>query len=75
MAPAWVGMIRWAIGNPDIRKQFEADSGIPCPATSGIARMIDEATGLPEKYVTEFAAWAHKNLWGRDDDAGSGVVV
>lgn len=62
-------MLRWAISNADIRKQFETDSGMPPLATSGINQFIDEATGLPEKYMTEFAAWAHKNLWG--DSCGS----
>lgn len=71
MAPAWLGMIRWALGEPDIRKRFEQESGVPCPSTSGLNRCIDEACGLPEKYVTEFAAWAHRNLWGPMDGDSS----
>lgn len=65
MAPAWFGMLIWAIDEPEIVERFEQESGIPRPSTSGINQMIDESCGLPEKYVTEFAAWAHKNLWGQ----------
>lgn len=67
MAPAWFGMVHWAIGEPDIRQRFESESGIPRPSMTGINRLIDEACGLPERYVTAFAAWAHKELWGPMD--------
>ncbi len=50
MAPAWLGCMPWAIGNPEIRATFEAASGLEI--------------GDGESYVRAFIAWANEHIWG-----------
>ena len=66
MAPAFAGMVHWAIGEPEIRGAHEAETGavLPPPARSGLDLMIDEATGVTEAYIMGFAQWAYVALWG-----------
>ncbi len=65
MAPAWLGLIRFAATRPDIVADFEKDSGMVFrfPA-SGIEKMIDQTTGYQEDLIFKFAHWITKNLWG-----------
>jgi hypothetical protein len=63
---AWEACLRWAITNPDIRSQFEAETGHspwPNPATP-IETMIDKACGRDFEYLKSFADWHNKNIWG-----------
>ena len=60
MAPAWVSCMSWAIRHDEIRRAFEAETG------------IDAATGRGNAYVAAFIEWANANIWGPmdgDDDA------
>ncbi len=69
---AWAGCLRWALTNPEIRAQFEKDTGhLPFPmATTPIDRMIDEACGRDYEYLKSFAEWHDKNIWGPMDGSG-----
>lgn len=65
MAPAWVGCMQWAIGKPEIRAAFEAETGHHySPPQSPIDRMIDQATSHGSAYVKAFVLWANENVWG-----------
>lgn len=70
MAPAWVSFITWALGNADVRAQFEAETGNRYSAPKdALAAMMDEATGYGRSYVEAFIPWANERLWGLMDDA------
>ena len=60
---AWHDAVLWAFDEPDLRAQFQADTGIDL-ATSGIDRLIDEATGKRDEDLEAFIAWFDRNLWG-----------
>lgn len=66
MAPAWVGCISWAIGNPEIRATFMTDSGLKWePPKTELDRMIDKATGADERFIEAFIVWANDHVWGK----------
>lgn len=63
---AWAACLSWAITNPDIRSQFEAETGhspFLNPVTP-IESMIDKACGRDYEYLKSFADWHNKNIWG-----------
>jgi len=64
MAPAWIGLIRFASGQPEIVEAFEKESGMKFRIPCGIEGMIDKASGYQEDMLFKFAAWVTKNLWG-----------
>ena len=65
MAPAYLGLIRYASTQPEMIKQFEHDTGMKFRfASGGIEKMIDEATGYRKDLVFKFAHWVTENLWG-----------
>ncbi len=70
MQVAFRDFMNWAIRQPDIIAQFEAESGRkwrPAP----IEAMIDKATGHnhPAETAHAFAAWAIVQLWGAEGDS------
>lgn len=74
MAPAFLGMVRWAIGQPEIRAAFESETGIvlPAAARTPLDRMIDEAASVHETYIVAFTEWAYASMWEGEDDDGDG---
>ena len=63
--PAWISCLSWALGEEEIRKAFEKDTGLKySPARCMLDLMIDDATGWRENYVSQFVAWFNKNVWG-----------
>ena len=65
---AWRDFINFAAQYPDILAQFKAETGHSYGApVSGIAAMIDEATGYPEKVTEEFVLWVTERHWGIDE--------
>ena len=73
LAAAWRDFVSWAFTEPDMIKQFEADTGhvIRTDARTGLERMIDQATGYgvgkPEIIAADFVIWATVNHWGEDE--------
>lgn len=67
--PAFWAFVHWAIGMPDMRGQFEQDTGMVCPspARSGLEQMIDEASGWSAGYVRGFVEWAYRE-WGAEPE-------
>ena len=71
MAPAWAACLRWAIGEAQVRADFEAATGhrwshsaTAMPMASALEAMIDSATGHDKAYVEAFIAWFNENVWG-----------
>ena len=67
---AWAACMSWALGNAEVRAEFEAASGMKwTPPKNPIDAAIDKATGHGEAYVAAFVAWANVNVWGPMDGA------
>lgn len=65
MVAAWLGCIRWALGEEDVMAQFRRETGTQwTPGRSGLERMIDKVTGADEQFFRQFVAWVNVNLWG-----------
>jgi len=64
---AWRDFIAWAVGEPAMIKNFEADTGMSfAPPSSPIEAMIDEACNLKEHRMHKFIYWATEKHWGLD---------
>lgn len=73
MAPAWLGCIHWAVGNDEIMAAFRAETGNAwVPASDGLGRLIDEATGADVAFFTAFVQWVNVNVWGPIDGEAAG---
>lgn len=67
MYDAWAGCLHWAIGNDDIRRRFQKDTGIDLNVLAGRSRMeilVDEATGRDSEIIAKFCDWVTENVWG-----------
>lgn len=68
MAGAWAACLAYTITRTDALAQFEADTGKKfTPATNGIEKAIDEATGYEKEYIESFIDWFNENVWGKRD--------
>lgn len=73
MLPAWLGCIRYALGNPEIVAAFRHATGNKWePGKTPLDRMIDEATGADRAWVEAFVRWVNVNVWGPIDGPGDG---
>ena len=62
---AWADFLVWAVGNPDMRQEFEAETGLSlAPATSMVETLVDEATGASTGRMREFIRWATIGYFG-----------
>jgi hypothetical protein len=65
MTPAWLGCISFALGQPELLQAFRADTGNHwTPASTGIDRLIDQATGADWQFIEAFILWVNDNVWG-----------
>lgn len=65
LLPAWLGCLRWAMGEEKIMAQFEKDTGEKwIPGRSPIERMVDDACGVQKEFFEKFAKWMNENIWG-----------
>ncbi len=64
---AWADGMMWALGDPDRRKQFTADTGIELGAAAAtpIDRMVDDAVGRTASNMEAFFTWWNEQ-WGED---------
>lgn len=68
MEIAWRDFLVWAFGNPEMRKEFEADTGRSLKApTSPLDTMIDKACGVKDANMRAFIEWATVKHWGLDE--------
>lgn len=64
-AVAWIGGIRYALGNDEMIAAFRKDTGNRwSPGRTPLERMIDEAAGADGAFFLAFAEWFTKNIWG-----------
>lgn len=63
---AWRDFILFAWGHPPIRERFTAETGLTPTAApaSAIEAMVDDATGQRAEVLTQFIAWATREIWG-----------
>ncbi|WP_375453767.1 hypothetical protein [uncultured Methylobacterium sp.] len=65
MRPAWAGCLRWAIGSGEVMAAFRRETGENwTPGAPGIERMIDDATGANDAFMSKFVDWFNANIWG-----------
>jgi hypothetical protein len=66
MGSSWAAFISWAHSEPDARKAFTEETGIPWPIApkSALGAMIDAATGYQDHALFMFAQWATVNHFG-----------
>lgn len=65
MLPAWIGCIRFALLEDNIRADFEKDTGMRyTPPRNVIEKMIDDSTGYNDDYIEEFIRWINVNICG-----------
>ena len=65
-AIAWRDCLVWASSDGDVLQMFLDETGMKLP-TSGLDRMIDEATGNDKRIAEKFVEWFNENIWGRED--------
>ena len=71
MYPAWASALMWASGDARALAQFRADTGCAwTPPTSGLDRLIDDATGVGETIGPLFVEWFNRHVWGPMDGGG-----
>ncbi len=69
---AWRDFITFAWNEPQLRKAFEAETGLHLHLlpTSSIDALVDIATGAQKsidgEYMSAFVYWATKTQWGLD---------
>lgn len=66
MQVAWRDCLAWAVGDESVLAQFSADTGyrVVPPATSPIAKMIDDAAGVNTDFPAKFIDWFNQTIWG-----------
>lgn len=65
MRDAWIGCVRWAIGEPTVLARFREETGNMWePARDGLGAMIDTATGADVGFMSAFIDWHNANIWG-----------
>jgi hypothetical protein len=66
--PAWVSCFDWALGEAEIVAAFRAETGFAwTPGRTALDRMVDDACGMPEAFLTAFAGWMNDNIWGEQE--------
>lgn len=62
---AWRDFITWAWGEPEMRAQFTAATGIEIDAVKApINAAIDAAAGADKSLAAQFIEWATREHWG-----------
>lgn len=68
MAPAWLGLIRYLIGQPEAFAAYRRETGCTYrPPKNGLEAQIDAATGADWEFLKRFVAWVNVNHWGPMD--------
>jgi hypothetical protein len=68
MAPAWLGLIDFAIQEPAVVAEFRRQTGNNWkPSADPFVTMVDEATGADKAFIEQFIGWVNVNLWGPID--------
>lgn len=69
MAIAWIGALRYALGNEEMIAAFRAETGNNwTPAKTGFGQVVDAATGAEADFLRQFAVWFNENVWGDPEE-------
>jgi len=65
MQGAWAACLSYTVRRTDALQRFEKETGLKFrPATNGIERMIDQATGFEDDFLEKFIDWFNEKIWG-----------
>lgn len=68
MYDAWIGAVVWSAQEPKIFNAFLSDTNVIYRVpTNVIDKMIDDATGAGEQFLTAYVKWFNVNVWGPID--------
>lgn len=70
VAAAYIGCLKWAISNADVRSAFNIETGIDIGSLindSPLEQMIDDASGRTQENLARFADFVTDRIWGTDD--------
>lgn len=69
MEPAFLGCVRWALGEPSVVERFrEATGNVWTPGNTPIDRLVDNATGADREFMQSFVAWVAADIFGTPAD-------
>lgn len=72
MAPAFLGCVSFALGNDEIVRAFERDTGYDLAAirdARGIDMLIDEQSGRTQAVLAAFMDFVTREVWGQEGAA------
>lgn len=75
MLDAWVGLLHFAIGRPEVRQRFKEETGNDLDdflGRSALDALIDQATGRDRAMMVAFCDWVTVTYWG-DGEAWSEI--
>lgn len=73
MLSAYLGSLRWALGEKPVVERYRAETGDRfVPASTPEGRMIDSATGADIGFLQRFSDWHEANVFGRREDVVGG---
>ena len=74
MLDAFLGFVSFSLSEPNALSAFRKETGNTWePATTGIDKMIDEATGVDFAFIQQFSDWCEKSF-GTPEDIGEGYL-
>jgi hypothetical protein len=69
MYPAFIGCVRWALGEAEILKRYRDETGDRYElGRSGIEGMVDQAAGADFAFFQRFSDWVEREIFGTPDD-------
>ena len=72
VAAAYIGCLKWAISNADVKSAFNIETGIDINSLingSPLDQMIDDASGRTQEKLARFADFVTDRIWGTDDSS------
>jgi len=74
MYGAFVGCVRWALGEPEIMARYREESRDNFEiGVTGLERMVDAATGADLAFFQRFSDWVEVNLFGTPEQVYGGA--
>ena len=71
MYPAFIGCVRWALGEPEIMDAYRRETGDNwMPPAILIDKLIDEAAGADFAFCQRFSDWVEENVFGTPQALG-----
>jgi hypothetical protein len=72
----YLSFVRWALGEEPLRRQYREATGDAFePAAGGIEMNQQIISGDAMAWLTRFAEWLARNVFGTPDEVGEPIVV